>query len=665
MIKHKISNSVGSSSEFKPKISITAINVDTTADSVPFRATEKKAVSENNFEITHETRKRLPRKSKTLVETETNHAEEPDNIYELPIIKDNSDIQTAEDFEIAIYSSVEVSEETYRKLMKNAVQSEMISGNGKRVPVDVIKIKNAYVMNIADRVFKWLCSGFTIIKKAKSTNGEVSVEIQVSDDLDISNITVSADVFAKANLKDLNKYNIYVNIGYEMTASIYFQKILAVMPTESAEEQLGFTSKNDKLKFIGYENAVLKSHNTFRNSDEYIEALNELISDSVPIQYLLSASMSAALMSVLKLKYNISLHSYIINAVGASSTGKTISSRLCASMWSDPCSDKIFTAMLSTNNAMFKRLGGRFGVPMFLDESTIAGNVNTAEFGYTIYEEREKHRLNPDCTEKSSGTWNTVVVMSSEEHFHTSDKSQNGGLVVRIHNAENLSFTNSREHADRINDFISCNYGILGKVFINYLMKNISKLKKAYESAKENMRKLTVDSHNAYTDRLVDAYALTYLTSNILCKLGLEIDCKGVAAVMQEQNNVISCEYNLADNALQAIQAYVAGHENSTEINRYCIGNNQSFITSVAITENLTAKILAEAGFKDLKTTIKELDKAGYLIRQGKEKANGLKSKLHINRVPVTCYQFKFASDGLRKYEHLDKKKTYDNYLDY
>ncbi|MDE5583207.1 MAG: hypothetical protein K2J08_05855 [Ruminococcus sp.] len=177
MIKHKISKPVGNSSESKPKISITAINGDTTANSVPFRGVKEKEVSENNFDITHETRKLLPRKSKIFVETEKNHAEESDDTDELPIIKDNSYIQTAEDFEIEIYSSVEVSEETYRKLMKNAVQSEMISGNGKRVPVDVIKVKNAYAMKIADRVFKWLCSGFTIIKKAKSTNGEVSVEI--------------------------------------------------------------------------------------------------------------------------------------------------------------------------------------------------------------------------------------------------------------------------------------------------------------------------------------------------------------------------------------------------------------------------------------------------------------------------------------------------------
>ena len=67
MIKHKISKSVGNSSESKPKINITAINGDTTANSVPFMTVKEKEVSENNFEITHETRKLLPRKSKNTL----------------------------------------------------------------------------------------------------------------------------------------------------------------------------------------------------------------------------------------------------------------------------------------------------------------------------------------------------------------------------------------------------------------------------------------------------------------------------------------------------------------------------------------------------------------------------------------------------------------------
>ena len=68
--------------------------------------------------------------------------------------------------------------------------------------------------------------------------------------------------------------------------------------------------------------------------------------------------------------------------------------------------------MMATNNAMYKMLDGRMGVPIFLDECGVSGNVKTDEFGYQIYEEREKHRLNADCTERVSGTWSTIPIMS-------------------------------------------------------------------------------------------------------------------------------------------------------------------------------------------------------------------------------------------------------------
>lgn len=630
----------------KPKkFEITAISSDIPQNFIPFgEEIDKKSVDESRAEPVNDSRKRLSRKLKIKSEQDS-----------ISVVKNNSEGQNVEDFDIEMYSSVEVDENLFDKLLSSAVYSKWVDDKGKTISIPVIKAKNAYAMNTNGREFQWLCSGFSILKKVKDTSGEVHVDLQVSDDLSTSNIRVPINVFSKSNLKELNKYNIIIDSGNEQTASIYFQKVLANMPMESAQQQLGFSYNGEKIKFVGYGNGLLMTNNNYNTIEEYIENLNNLISDSIPIQYLISASMSAALISILKMKYNLNLHSYIINIVGASSTGKTISSRLCASMWSNPNSDTVFTAMLSTNNAMFKRLGGRFGVPIFLDESTVMGNVRTDEFIYTIYEEREKHRLNPNCTAKSSGTWNTVVVMSSEEHFHSNSKSQNDGLVVRIHNAENLTFTNSREHADEISEFISCNYGVMGKIFVDFLMKN-EELKNFYENAKSKMRELTENSHNSCTDRLVDIYALTYLTAKILRKIGLEIDCDGVADIMAEQNQIISTEYNKAVNALYAITAYVAGHENSTEIERRCIGNEESDITSVAITESLTAKILSDAGFKDLKTIIKALDEAGYLIRQGQN--NGLKSKLHINRVPTVCYQFRFDSSGTSKYEHKTKKKN-------
>lgn len=612
---------------------IIAINDEPLQNVVSFGAEiEEEVVSEP----TPKPKKIFPKRSTTIIQ-QANDSYEKENIS---VVKSSSEIQTVDDFDVEMYSSVEVDEDLFNQLIESAADSKGLNSKGESVIVHVVKAKNSYAMNSNGRVFKWLCSGFTILKKVKDTNGQVYVDIQVSDDLSTSNIRVSIDNFSRSNLKELNKYNIQINSGDELTASIYFHKVLAKMPMESAQQQLGFSYNGDNLKFVGYSDGSLTTSNTYNSTNEYIKNLNNIISDSVPIQYLISASMSSALISVLKLKYNMDIHSYIINAVGASSTGKTISSKLCASMWSNPNSNTIFTAMLSTDNAMYKKISGRFGVPMFLDEATATGNIKTDEFGYAIYEEIEKSRLNPNCTEKSSGTWNTVIVMSSEEHFHSNDKSQNGGLVVRIHNAENLTFTNSREHADEISDFISCNYGVMGKLFVKYLSKNNGMLKTAYEAAKSEMREFTESSHNDYTDRLVDIYALTYLTAAILCKLGLEIDRNGVAKIMAEQNQVIFTEYNIAENAFNIITAYVAGHENNTEIKRRCADEDEEAdVTSVVITVRLTRKILAGAGFRNLKTTINALDKAGYLIRQGKGK--GLQSKLHINKVPTMCYQFR------------------------
>ena len=574
------------------------------------------------------------------IEDRSSEQEEAKN--HVPAVKYNSAGKTPDEFDIPIYGAVDVQDnELFKKLLARAVDSQRVNSFGKKVIAPVVKTPCSLVVHMYDNVFHWMCRSFEIIGKVKASNGEIYADIQVNDDLSNQNIRVPIDVFEKSNLKELSKYGISVNYGYELPVSIYCKKILETLPMTSAQQQLGFSYHNNKLAFEGYSNDELQTLNTCGSIDSYISELNDLICDSIPIQYLLSASMSAAVMTALKMTCNLDLHSYIINVVGASSTGKTITSRLCASLWSDPNKDNIFTAMLSTNNAMFKKLGGRFGVPMFLDESTIVGNINTSEFGYTIYEEREKHRLNPDCSERVSGTWNTIVVMTSEEHFHASEKSQNGGLVVRIHNAENLEFTLDSEHADEISDFVTKNYGVLGKLFVEHLIAHTDVLISEYNMAKIIMRSNTAHSYNSYTDRLCDTYALTYMTAGILTELGLRIDQDEVAAIMQEQNKNITAEYNIAENALQAIKAFVAGHDSSTEINRYYNGTNQSVIASVAITENLTKKILSDAGFRDLKTTIREIDKAGYLIRQGKEKANGLKSKLHINKVPVVCYQFK------------------------
>lgn len=577
----------------------------------------------------------------------------------LPIAADNvPEVNTVDEFDLEMYDTVDVSDDLCNRLLESAVCLERLNDEGKRAKFYIIKTKTAFAVKSNGTSFTWICSGFDILQKVKSPNGEVRVDIQITDALGTTNSRVPVEYFTRANLKELSKYGIMVNPGYEMIVSLYLTKVINGMDMESAQQKLGFSLSKGNMKFSAYADGTFTTSNTFGTDEAYIAALNELIRDSVPIQYLLSASMSAAVMTVLNLENHMKLNSYTINVVGKSSTGKTIASRLCASAWSDPNSDKVFKPMHSTSNALYKRLDGRFGVPMFFDEGKVGSNINADEFIISIASEREKDRLNPDSSEKYSGTWNTLIVMTSEEHFHDNGKSQNGGPVVRIHNAENLSYTNSREHADEIEDFISHNYGVLGRIFTDWLIKYKDKLKTNYEKMKESMRKVTSNSCNDYTERLIKSYGLTFLTAKILCKLGLDIDCAGVAEIMQEQNEAISAEYNMAENALNAIKDYVIKNLYSDEMIVYSSSKNDNEVTSVVIPEGLTKSILDKAGFAT-KVAVREIDKAGYLRRQGNGKRNGLKSDFRINHVRRTCYQFRFCDESKCKGEKLIESPQY------
>lgn len=571
----------------------------------------------------------------------------------MPIAANNiPEVLTIDEFDLGIYDTVDVSDDMCHRLLESAVCLERLNDEGKRDKFYVIKTKTAFAVKNNSSSFTWICSGFDILQKVKSSNGEVRVDIQTTDALGSTNSRVPVEYFTRANLKELSRYGVMVNPGYELIVSMYLTKVINGMDMKSAQQKLGFSLSKDMMQFSAYADGTFTTSNTFGTDEAYIAALNDLIRDSVPIQYLLSASMSAAVMTVLNLENHMKLNSYTINVVGKSSTGKTIASRLCASAWSDPNSDKVFKPMHSTSNALYKRLDGRFGVPMFFDEGKVGCNINADEFIISIASEREKDRLNPDSSEKYTCTWNTVIVMTSEEHFHDNGKSQNGGPVVRIHNAENLPYTKSREHADEIEEFISHNYGVLGRIFTDWLIKYRAKLKINYEKMKEQMRAVTSNSRNYYTERLIKSYGLTFLTAKILCKLGLDIDCIGVAEIMQEQNEAISAEYNMAENALNTIRDYVIGHLYSDEMIVYCSSKNDNEVTSVVIPEGLTKSILDKAGF-DTKVAVREIDKAGYLRRQGNGKRNGLKSDFRINHVRRTCYQFRFCDESKCKGEKL------------
>ena len=545
---------------------------------------------------------------------------------------------------IGSYEDLMISEQEYDVIKKLGRKSYTSNSVGMLVPCSVLKLRNCFAVPVQeDKQIKliWMMSALCLKKKVRTSDGRVFVDIEIADDLGNKLVRIPYSTLTENGIKRLSKYDVRLFGNYALTMAIYLQKLADELPMEDASQQLGIVIKagTKRPHFNCYADHLFTSKCSFDDFAQYLKQFNQLLQPSVPLQFLLAATMGALSLTLLQTYYNFDLHSYCINIVGSSSTGKTIASRVCAAVWTNPTDEAIFSAMLSTGNAALKRLAGRYGIPTFLDEATILGGVKADEYAYSVYEGREKKRLNSDCSEKASGTWSTVVCMSSEQHFHSIAKNQNGGLAVRVHAIENLPWTASKDHADALNMFIKDNYGVLGKRFAKLVLSDeiLDKLPERYESAKDTMATYCSDAHNDFTDRLCQIYALTYLTAELLEKMGVAIDLEGVACIMADHNAMVGKEQNLALNAFRAIVSYAARNSYRDGI-RYI---HTDHADRVAVEEDLFRSILEKAGFADIKVTVKELDKAGFLVRQV---SAGLKSKLTISGNLCWCYQIDLSS---------------------
>lgn len=270
------------------------------------------------------------------------------------------------------YGEMEITADDYKLCKKYGRSSLTLVEKSAECACYVVKTTDAFavVTKFDKRYFcKWAMSSFDIVKKVKEHNGVVYVYIKVHDETGDQTIRVPRTAFAEGKTSTLTQYNIAVhkNPGAELAMTVYFTRLLDEMQMEDAAQVIGVVKDKNTKDYIfnGYtKESEFKTANQYGNYQGYLEHFNPLLEQSAPLQYLLSATMAAPIMTVLQQKYNKDVHSYIINAVGASSTGKTISSRVCASAWTNPKDTVIFSAMHSTGNAALKKLAGHYGVPM-------------------------------------------------------------------------------------------------------------------------------------------------------------------------------------------------------------------------------------------------------------------------------------------------------------
>lgn len=164
-----------------------------------------------------------------------------------------------------------------------------------------------------------------------------------------------------------------------------------------------------------------------------------------------------------------------ISLYGPTGGGKTLAQLWVQSVYGNP--DKLHFAAKYTQNTLFSRMGMYAHMPMTIDEATMMDDKDVGDFAYWVSQGRDKARLTRSAEERDARTWAMPVLVSTNKSMNS--KLIASGLDTDAQMARILEvsvpvlplFTRSTEPGKKIYDFITTNYGHIGKQFITKLLE--------------------------------------------------------------------------------------------------------------------------------------------------------------------------------------------------
>ena len=503
------------------------------------------------------------------------------------------------------------------------------------------------------------------IKEVLETGNEyLELEIFTRDN-DRKKVTISRELFGnKRNLSEklvAQGADVYEHTSQDVIKHLVNQEIKT--KKEIIHNSLGWGKNDDDgLYFKHFEGIAINSKydgnydiEPAGKLEDYMQLINNEVIGNTKLELAFTIGFSSAVIGLIGKK--IEADSLAIHIFGESTTGKTTAAQLATSIWGNPSrtGSGLLRDWNSTQNALIAELRNNTGVTVAFDEASMANLYNFTNTIYKLASGRDKSRLNRDAQMKETATWYTTII-STGEHALTTHANNNIGLLMRVLEIGDLTWTNSGSHADRIKHGVTKNYGLVGPLFVDQLIKEgTEKIIKQWSKEQQKIFEYT-DEDDRFQHRMASKLAIITTTATLINKyFDFDLDVDAILDLLFEAEKSRLPNRDLANRAYDYLleQVSIASRKNFTNYYSGHVGEIEGAKYSdlwgekimkngkneIVIFPSIFKKLMDEGGFEEPKSILRKWKEQGILDSE-KDRLTR-RRKIGGNRTPVHVIKIK------------------------
>ncbi|MDW4125217.1 DUF927 domain-containing protein [Staphylococcus saprophyticus] len=477
-----------------------------------------------------------------------------------------------------------------------------------------------------------------IIIENKYLDPSTGIEkLTISDGNNIERIETS-DILTSQKLPGLIMFGFSINEKYIKSLSNALQLMRQSLPLSSLYTGVGVLN-TDKGIVISLDEPYLSNEIKQSQADEIICETQydlqpkgsfgnwwQMYLDEVKGNLLLELAVvfgvSSLVTAYLNAKHEVEFAGTIFSFVGNSSSGKSTSGELSASVAGNvnKGSNTLMKSLNGTRNGIESYLNDNHGVPIVLDELSSASFRDSTGLLYSIAEGLGRQRSDINGKAKGIRHWGTSIIVTGE-HSIFKDSAKNDGLRVRTIEI-NEHFTKSAENADAIKKATSANYGHVMPLVAEYLLNREAEVIQWFRT-EHQWFKTQLENETSNTGiRMFKRYA-TITTSALILErvIATPIDLDAVRDYLINYHLDSVSERDLSSKALETIVQFVAQNRGkfsedsklSTIVENYGLIQLKENCVQVKMLKDVFKQMLEENQYQDVNNVINALRDKGHI----------------------------------------------------